>query len=189
MDVRLINTDIPEVKLIETARFTDERGFFMESFHKQAFDELGIPSIYVQDNHSRSKKGVLRGIHYQDMTAPMGKLVRCTVGEIVDVAVDLRAGSPTFGKHVREVLSDANNRLLYIPEGFGHAFLSLSDRTDVMYKCTGFYSPSSEGTVVWNDPQLGIDWGLEDPIVSDKDGKGKSLEQYLAEPAYVYKSS
>jgi len=189
MDVQLINTDIPEVKLIETARFTDERGFFMESFNKKAFEELGIPSIYLQDNHSRSKKGVLRGIHYQDMTAPMGKLVRCTVGEIIDVAVDLRVGSPTFGKHVKKVLSDANNRLLYIPEGFGHAFLSLSDNADVMYKCTGLYSPSSEGTVVWNDPQLGIDWGLEDPIVSDKDGMGKTLEQYLVEPAFVYQSS
>ncbi len=189
MDVQLLKTEIPEVKLIETTRFSDDRGFFMESFHKQAFDELGIPSIYLQDNHSRSNKDVLRGIHYQDISAPMGKLVRCTVGEIIDVAVDLRSGSPTFGKFVKEVLSDANNRLLYIPEGFGHAFLSLSDRTDVMYKCTGLYSPSSEGTVLWNDPQLGIDWGLEDPIVSDKDRSGKTLEQYLEKPAFVYQSS
>ena len=186
LQAQLIETDIPEVLLIETVRIEDERGFFMESFNKQLFEELGIPVNYVQDNHSLSKNGVIRGIHYQDMTAPIGKLVRCTVGKILDVAVDLRVGSPTFGKYVKTTLSEENNRLLYLPEGFGHAFLSLAERTEVQYKCTAYYSPSSEGTLLWNDTKIGIDWDVSDPSVSPKDKKGQSLDEYLKNPAFVY---
>ena len=186
LQAQLIETDISEVLLIETVRFEDERGFFMESFNKQLFEELGIPVNYVQDNHSLSKNGVIRGIHYQNMTAPIGKLVRCTVGKILDVAVDLRVGSPTFGKYVKATLSEENNRLLYLPEGFGHAFLSLADRTEIQYKCTGYYSPSSEGTVLWKDSKIGIDWDVLDPSVSPKDKKGQTLDEYLKNPAFVY---
>ena len=186
MQAKLIETDIPEVLLIETVRIEDERGFFMESFNKQLFEELGIPVNYVQDNHSLSKNGVIRGIHYQDMTAPIGKLVRCTVGKILDVAVDLRVGSPTFAKYVKATLSEENNRLLYLPEGFGHAFLSLAERTEVQYKCTAYYSPSAEGTLLWSDTKIGIDWDVSDPFVSPKDKKGQTLDEYLKNPAFVY---
>ena len=186
MQAQLIETGIPEVLLIETVRFEDERGFFMESFHKQLFEELGIPVNYVQDNHSRSNNGVIRGIHYQDMTEPIGKLVRCTVGKALDVAVDLRVGSPTFGEYVKTILSEENNRLLYLPEGFGNAFLSLADRTELQYKCTAYYSPSSEGTLLWNDPKIGIEWDIPNPSVSPKDQKGQTLEEYLKNPAFVY---
>ncbi len=186
MKADLIETVIPEILLIEITRFEDERGFFMESFHKETFEQLGIPVDYVQENHSLSKKGVLRGIHYQDMTAPLGKLVRCTVGEVLDVAVDLRLGSPTFGKYVKTILSEDNNRLLYVPEGFGHAFLSLAERTEIQYKCTDYYSPSSEGTILWNDPKINIEWGISDPSVSSKDKNGLTLDEYLKNPAFVY---
>jgi len=170
LEIHLLNTELPDVKLIETVRYTDERGYFMESFHKQAFENEGIPTDYVQDNHSNSLKGVIRGIHYQDMTAPIAKLVMCTSGEILDVAIDLRVGSPTLGKYVKQILSDKNNLLLYVPVGFGHAFLTLSDSSSVNYKCTGYYSRSSEGTIRWNDPDLNIEWGIQNPIVSQKDG-------------------
>ncbi len=186
MQVTLIETAIPEVLLIETVRFEDDRGFFMESFHKEAFEELGIPVNYVQENHSFSKNGVIRGIHYQDMTAPIGKLVRCTVGKILDVAVDLRVGSPTFGKYVKTILSEENNQLLYLPEGFGHAFLSMADRTEIQYKCTAYYSPSSERTLLWNDSKIGIEWGISNPSVSPKDNKGQTLDEYLKDPAFIY---
>lgn len=184
MEINLLNTDIPAVKLIETVRYTDERGYFMESFHKRAFENEGLPADYVQDNHSKSNKGVIRGIHYQDMSAPTAKLIRCTSGEILDVIVDLRVGSPTFGKYVKQILSDENNLLLFIPVGFGHAFLTLSDSATVNYKCTGYYSHSSEGTVRWNDPDLNIDWGIQNPSVSEKDDSGQTLEDYLKNPAF-----
>ena len=172
------------MKLIETVRYTDERGYFMESFHKRSFESEGIPSDYVQDNHSTSVEGVIRGIHYQDMTAPIAKLVRCTSGKILDVAVDLRVGSSTFGKYVKQILSDEENLLLFLPVGFGHAFLTLSDSATVNYKCTGYYSRPSEGTIRWNDPDLNIDWGIPNPPVSQKDAAGQSLEDYLKNPAF-----
>ena len=186
MQAKLIETDIPEVLLIETVRYEDDRGFFMESFHKKTFEELGIPVNYVQDNHSFSENGVIRGIHYQDMTAPIGKLVRCTVGKILDVAVDLRVGSPTFGKYVEAILSEENNRLLYLPEGFGHVFLAMADRTEIQYKCTAYYSPNSEGTILWNDPEIGIEWTISNPSISAKDQNGQTLDEYLENPAFVY---
>ena len=184
LDIHLLNTEIPAVKLIETVRYVDERGYFMESFHKEAFEKEGIPADYVQDNHSTSRKGVIRGIHYQDMSAPLSKLVRCISGEVLDVAVDLRVGSPTFGKHVKQILSDENNLLLFIPVGFGHAFLTLSESATVNYKCTGYYSRSAEGTVRWNDPDLNIDWGIQNPFTSEKDNSAQTLEEYLKNPAF-----
>ena len=186
MEINLLNTDIPDVKLIETVRYTDERGHFMEFFHKLAFEKEGIPTDFVQDNHSTSVKGVIRGIHFQDMTAPIAKLVRCTSGVILDVAVDLRVGSPTFGKYVKQILSDEDNLLLFIPVGFGHAFLTLSDSATVIYKCTGYYSQPSEGTVRWNDPDLNIEWEIPKPSVSNKDAEGQTLEEYLKNPAFKY---
>jgi dTDP-4-dehydrorhamnose 3,5-epimerase len=159
----------------------------VENYHRQRFIDAGIADDFVQDNHSRSGRGVLRGIHYQDMTAPMGKLVRCTNGRILDVAVDLRAGSPTFGKWFATELSHDGMRQLLVPVGFGHAFLTLSESADVQYKCTGYYSQAAEGTVRWNDPDLGIDWPIQDPIVSQKDAQAPTLRDYLARPAFQYR--
>jgi dTDP-4-dehydrorhamnose 3,5-epimerase len=174
------------VLLIETDYFRDERGFFIESWHQQRFAEHGLDVRLVQDNHSRSARGVLRGLHYQDMTAPMGKLVRCTVGRVLDVAVDLRVGSPTFGQWLAEELSEDNMRQLWIPPGFGHGFLTLSESADVQYKCSGYYTPSAEGSVAWNDPEIGVDWPIADPLVSRRDGSAQSLKDYVSRPAFTY---
>ena len=172
--------------MIEPDVFRDDRGFFFESYHKQRFAELGVTDEFVQDNHSRSMQGVLRGIHYQDMSAPMAKLVRCTLGRILDVAVDLRAGSPTFGRWSAAELSADNKRQLLVPVGFGHAFLTLSDVAEVQYKCSGFYTPGAEGAIVWNDPELAIDWPFKDPVVSAKDRAAPSLQSYRKTPAFSY---
>lgn len=186
MEIEVLKTKLPDVVLIDTKFFRDERGFFIENYHQQRFAEHGISARFVQDNHSGSKHGVLRGLHYQDLTAPMGKLVRCTVGSIRDVAVDLRVGSPAFGQWVAAELSADNMRQIWVPPGFGHGFVTLSEYAEVQYKCSGFYTPSSEGTVAWNDPDLAIDWQVESPQVSARDGKGMSLKQYLERPAFHY---
>ena len=172
--------------MIEPDVFRDDRGFFFESYHKKRFAELGVTDEFVQDNHSRSTQGVLRGIHYQDMSAPMAKLVRCTLGRILDVAVDLRAGSPTFGRSSVVELSADNMRQLLVPVGFGHAFLTLSDIAEVQYKCSGYYTPGAEGAIVWNDPELAIDWPIKDPVVSAKDRGAPSLQSYRKSPAFSY---
>ncbi len=164
----------------------DERGFFFESYHKRRFAELGIVDEFVQDNHSRSLHGVLRGIHYQGMSAPMAKLVRCTVGRILDVAVDLRVGSPTFGRWSAAELSADNLRQLLIPVGFGHAFLTLSEVAEVLYKCSGYYTPAAEGSIVWDDPELAIDWPIKAPVVSAKDRAAPTLASYRKHPAFTY---
>jgi dTDP-4-dehydrorhamnose 3,5-epimerase len=174
------------VLLIEPDVHRDQRGFFLESYHKRRFAELGIRDEFVQDNHSRSLHGVLRGIHYQDLSAPMAKLVRCTVGRILDVAVDLRAGSPTFGRWWSAELSADNQRQLLVPVGFGHAFLTLSDAAEVQYKCSGFYTPTAEGSIVWNDPDLAIDWPIAQPVVSAKDGAAPTFKAYAKHPAFHY---
>lgn len=162
----------------------DGRGFFLESYHRQRYAEHGIRDDFVQDNHSRSAQGVLRGIHYQDMTAPMSKLVRCTVGSILDVAVDLRLGSPTFGRWVAEELTAENMHQVFVPVGFGHAFLTLSESADVEYKCGGYYAPSAEGSVAWNDPDIGIRWPIDAPALSDKDRRAPTLAEYSKHPAF-----
>jgi dTDP-4-dehydrorhamnose 3,5-epimerase len=175
MDVR--PTAIPDVVVVEPKVFGDARGFFYESFNRKALEgALGRPLDFVQDNHSRSAKGVLRGLHYQ-LPHPQGKLVRVAVGEVFDVAVDLRRGSPTFGRWVGEVLSAANRRQLWIPEGFAHGFLVLSEAAEFLYKTTDYYHPESEHCIRWDDPTLAIAWpdvGAP-PGVSAKDAAGRPL--------------
>ena len=176
--MNVVPTELPEVLLIEPRVFGDQRGFFMETWSRRAFDEAGIDTgSFVQDNHSRSAKGVLRGLHYQ-IQQPQGKLVRCTRGAIYDVAVDMRRSSPNFGRWMGRTLSEENKHLLWIPPGFAHGFCVLSDIADFVYKCTDFYAPAHERTLLWSDPAVGIDWPLEagrPPTVSDKDGAGSLL--------------
>lgn len=167
-------TAIPDVLLVEPRVFPDHRGFFLETYHQRKYDELGLPARFVQDNHSRSGAGILRGLHSQ-RTRPQGKLVRCVEGELFDVAVDLRRGSPTFKQWVGVVLSAENFKQLWIPEGFAHGFCVLSDHAQMEYKCTDFYDPDDELSVIWDDPDLGIDWPIEDPLLSAKDAAAPRL--------------
>ena len=158
--MNVIPTSIPDVKIIEPKVFGDERGFFYESFNARAFSGMvGIDAEFVQDNHSKSVKGVLRGLHYQIEQA-QGKLVRTVVGEVFDVVVDIRRSSPTFGKHVAVVLSAQNKRMLWVPVGFAHGFLVTSDHAEFVYKTTDYYAPAHERSLLWNDPALGIDWPI-----------------------------
>jgi len=174
--VNIIETALPGVLIIEPRVFGDARGFFMETWNAGAFAAAGLDLAFVQDNHSRSQKGVLRGLHFQN-PGPQGKLVRVTSGAVFDVAVDLRASSPTFGRWTGVELSPDNKRMFWVPEGFAHGFLTLEDNTDFLYKCTAPYAPHSEHTLAWDDPAVGIDWpdlGMA-PIISDKDTRGASL--------------
>lgn len=187
MDIRVVPTKLDGVVIVDTDFVRDERGFFIETYHKRRFAEHGLDYGFVQDNHSRSGRGVLRGIHYQDLTAPMAKLVRCTLGCVFDVAVDLRVGSPTFARWIGVELSAQNMTQLMVPVGFGHAFLTLSDVAEVQYKCTGYYTPSAEACLAWNDPDIGIEWPTSaPPILSARDREGVSLKQYLQNPAFTY---
>lgn len=171
-------TAIPDVMILEPNVFGDDRGFFYESFNERRFAELtGITARFVQDNHSRSVRHVLRGLHYQ-IEQPQGKLVRVTAGEVFDVAVDLRKTSPTFGRWVGEVLSAENKKQLWIPEGFAHGFLVLSESAEFLYKTTDYYVPEHESCIAWNDPAIGIDWPLTgEPLLSGKDKQGRRLDQ------------
>ena len=175
--MNVITTDLPGVLIIEPKVFGDERGFFYESFNAKAFEEAtGLNTPFVQDNHSRSQKGVLRGLHYQ-LQNTQGKLVRVTAGEVLDVAVDIRRSSPHFGKWVAVRLSAANNRQLWIPEGFAHGFVVLSDYAEFLYKTTDYYNPSAERCIRWDDPDLAIDWQLDAaPQLSAKDKVGVLLK-------------
>lgn len=168
---------IPDVVLFEPKVFGDERGFFFESFNHKGFEEaIGRPVQFVQDNHSRSVKGVLRGLHYQ-IRQPQGKLVRVVRGEVFDVAVDIRKSSPTFGHWVGEYLSAENKRQLWVPEGFAHGFVVLSDTAEFLYKTTDYYAPEYERSILWSDPQLAIDWPIDSaPTLSGKDQLGQLLE-------------
>ncbi|MBP9675732.1 MAG: dTDP-4-dehydrorhamnose 3,5-epimerase [Anaerolineaceae bacterium] len=175
--MKFITTSIPDVILIEPQVFGDERGFFMETYHQEKFSAAGINYNFVQDNHSRSTYGTLRGIHYQ-IRHTQGKLVRAIAGEIFDVAVDLRRSSPTFGKWAAARLSAENKSLLWVPPGFGHAFYTLSDWAEVIYKATDFYSPADERSIIWNDALIGIQWpeNIQDKLLlSQKDAQGVSL--------------
>jgi dTDP-4-dehydrorhamnose 3,5-epimerase len=183
---KLLQANIPDVKIIQLQVFKDDRGFFTETFNEQDFKQLNLPTRFVQDNHSQSVKHVLRGFHYQGLKAPQGKLVRCTRGRILDVAVDIRVGSPTYGQCVAQELSEENMIQMYIPAGFGHAFLTLSNRADVQYKCTHLYSPESEGNILWNDSDIGFDWGVDDPIVSPRDSQAQTLAEYSQDPAFTF---
>ncbi|MGN1321690.1 MAG: dTDP-4-dehydrorhamnose 3,5-epimerase [Methanosphaera sp.] len=172
-------TSIEGVYIIENQVFGDERGYFMETYQKDLFDEAGLEFNFVQDNQSRSKKGVLRGLHFQ-YTQPQGKLVRVIKGEVFDVAVDLRKDSPTYGKWEGVILSEENKKQFYIPEGFAHGFLVLSDIAEFTYKCTDFYNPGDEGGIKWDDPEIGIEWPMDDIdelILSEKDQKWKTLAE------------
>ncbi|MBB1389974.1 dTDP-4-dehydrorhamnose 3,5-epimerase [Shewanella sp. SG44-6] len=176
--MKVINTSIPDVKIIEPSVFGDERGFFMETWNQRVFEEkvTGKSTLFVQDNHSKSKKGILRGLHYQAKNT-QGKLVRVVFGEVFDVAVDLRSDSPTFGKWVGEYLSAENKRQLWVPEGFAHGFYVTSDEAEFIYKCTDYYNPSSEISVAWNDCKLDINWPLAgDVITSTKDSCAVSID-------------
>lgn len=170
--MNVVTTDLPGVLIIEPKVFGDDRGFFYESFNAKAFeDATGLSPTFVQDNHSRSQKGVLRGLHYQ-LENTQGKLVRVTAGEVLDVAVDIRRSSPHFGKWVAVRLSAENNRQLWIPEGFAHGFVVLSDFAEFLYKTTDYYTPSAERSIRWDDPDLAIDWQLDEaPQLSGKDQK------------------
>ncbi|MGB9670227.1 MAG: dTDP-4-dehydrorhamnose 3,5-epimerase [Halothiobacillaceae bacterium] len=172
--MKLTPTSIPEVILIEPKVFGDHRGFFLESWNARTFAALGLDLTFVQDNHSRSSRGILRGLHYQ-LVRPQGKLVRVTRGEVFDVAVDLRQGSPTFGRWIGAHLSEDNHRMLWVPPGFAHGFLVLSETADFLYKCTDYYAPEHERCIRWDDPALGIAWpldGIGTPILSTKDAQG-----------------
>ena len=172
---RKSSTSLPGVVVLEPRVFADERGFFLESYNEKDFAELGISARFVQDNHSSSQRNVLRGLHYQIKQA-QGKLVRVVEGEILDVAVDLRRSSSTFGEWAAERLSGENKRMLWIPPGFAHGFFVISEKAQVLYKATDFYAPEHERTLIWNDPELKIEWELEgDPIVSAKDQRGVRL--------------
>ncbi|MFJ2366032.1 dTDP-4-dehydrorhamnose 3,5-epimerase [Pseudomonas sp. NPDC087697] len=175
--MNVVTTDLPGVLIIEPKVFGDERGFFYESFNAKAFEEAtGLKTTFVQDNHSRSQKGVLRGLHYQ-LENTQGKLVRVIAGEVLDVAVDIRRSSPHFGKSVTVRLSAENNRQLWVPEGFAHGFVVLSDYAEFLYKTTDYYTPSAERCIRWDDPALAIDWQLhEAPQLSAKDQAGKLLK-------------
>jgi len=176
--MKIISTRIAEVKLIEPKVFGDSRGFFMETYQKLKLEASGISADFVQDNHSGSSKGILRGLHYQVRSA-QGKLVRAVAGEIFDVAVDLRKSSPTFGKWVGERLSAENKHALWVPPGFAHGFYVLSDWAEVLYKATDYYAPEWERSIRWDDPQIGIDWPLVDgkkPILSKKDAEGVAFK-------------
>lgn len=170
-------TDLPEILIVEPDVHRDERGFFLETWHAEKYAEGGIDVPFVQDNHSRSTRGILRGLHAQ-IARPQGKLVRASLGEIYDVAVDIRHGSPTFGQHVGVTLSADNFRQLWIPAGFAHGFCVTSEVAELQYKCTDLYDPTSELTLAWNDPALGISWPVESPLLSAKDAEGRALADF-----------
>jgi dTDP-4-dehydrorhamnose 3,5-epimerase len=176
--MEIIKTSIPEVIVFIPPVFTDSRGYFLETYQQQKYAEAGISKAFVQDNQSYSTKNVLRGLHFQ-LRHPQAKLVRVTQGSVFDVAIDIRKNSPTFGKWHGEILSAENKKQMYIPENFAHGFCVLSDSAEFVYKCTDFYVPGDESGLIWNDPQLGIEWPIEQPILSDKDGLLPSLADVL----------
>ncbi|MDE8652284.1 dTDP-4-dehydrorhamnose 3,5-epimerase [Novosphingobium album (ex Liu et al. 2023)] len=179
--MELTPTEIEGLLIVEPRVFGDERGFFLESWNRHTFAQLGLDLDFVQDNHSRSARGVLRGLHYQQPN-PQGKLVRVVAGRAWDVAVDLRAGSPTYGRWVGVELSAENKRMFWVPPGFAHGFVSLEDGTDFLYKCTAFYDPANEHSLMWNDPTVGIEWPLDgiEPQLSAKDKVGRPLQDVEA---------
>lgn len=187
MATKFNTTSLPGVILIEPQVFEDPRGFFMETFHKKKYAVEGIDRVFVQDNHSHSKRGTLRGLHYQ-LRHAQGKLIYVVAGEVFDVAVDIRCGAPTFGKWSGTYISAENKRQLYIPEGFAHGFSVLSETADVIYKCTDFYTPGDEYGIFWADPTIDIDWKIESPVLSKKDSQNPELSQVAEELLPVYKS-
>jgi dTDP-4-dehydrorhamnose 3,5-epimerase len=184
MKTNLTKTPLKDLVVLDIEYFEDERGFFIESWNQRDFKEAGLDLQFVQDSHSRSRKGVLRGLHYQDMTAPMGKLVRCTAGRVFDVSVDLRTESRTLGKWFGIELTADNKKLVYVPVGFAHGFVTLSEAAEIQYKQTGFYTPAAEGSLRWDDGELGIEWPISKPILSNRDQTAMSFAEYRQDPAF-----
>jgi len=177
--MEIINTEIPGLLIVKPDVFTDERGYFFESYNKVKFDALGINVDFVQDNESRSMKGVLRGLHFQREPYAQGKLVRVVRGSVLDVAVDLRKDSPTFGKWASIELTGENKLMYWIPEGFAHGFLTMEDNTVFTYKCSGVYNKAAEASIRWDDPDLAIQWNITDPVLSEKDKAAQTFRQYV----------
>lgn len=174
--MKVIETDLPGVLILEPTVYGDARGWFMETFNAAVFREHGLPDVFVQDNHSLSRYGVVRGLHYQ-LREPQGKLVRCSRGVIRDVAVDIRRESPTFGKWTAAELTGENRMMMWIPARFAHGFAVLSETAEVIYKCTTLWHAESDRSILWNDPDIGIDWGVASPQISTKDAAGKRLSE------------
>jgi dTDP-4-dehydrorhamnose 3,5-epimerase len=183
MEIRIESRHLEDVLVVVPDIFQDNRGFFMETFRTDQFKKLGLPTEFVQDNHSRSTKGVVRGLHFQ-WDPPMGKLMRVTMGAAFLVAVDIRKGSPTLGKWVGVQASTEDRRQVWAPAGFARGFCALSDVTEIQYKCTGIYNSTAESAIRWNDPVIGINWPLEDVVVSDKDQKARTLAEWVSSPEF-----
>jgi dTDP-4-dehydrorhamnose 3,5-epimerase len=179
--MKFISTHIEGLMIIEPKIFGDQRGYFFESYHEKLFVENGIQTKFVQDNQSKSNKNVLRGLHFQSPPFAQAKLVRVTQGAVLDVAVDIRKNSKTYGQHVAIELNEYNQTMFFIPEGFAHGFLTLVDNTIFQYKCSAYYAPSAEKSLFWNDKQLDIKWNIENPIVSQKDQNALSFKDFLSE--------
>tara|TARA_R110002050_G_scaffold110013_2_gene221923 strand:- start:32143 stop:32691 length:549 start_codon:yes stop_codon:yes gene_type:complete len=182
--MQVIETNIPDLFEIMPQVFGDDRGYFFESYSKEAFARFDINYDFVQDNQSMSNKGVLRGLHFQNPPYAQGKLVRVIQGAVLDVVVDIRKGSPTYGKHHKVMLSGENKIMFWIPPGFAHGFLTLADKTIFSYKCTNLYHKESEGSVLWNDPELAIDWNVENPLLSPKDMEARPLSELNSQFKY-----
>lgn len=181
--MNVIETSIPGLLVVEPKVRGDSRGFFMETYRTDLFLQAGIGETFVQDNHSRSARGVLRGLHYQEPNA-QGKLVRCTRGAIFDVAVDIRVGSPHFAKWFAIDLTEENRKMLWIPEGFAHGFCATTELADLVYKCTRLYDPASDRSIAWDDPQIGIEWPVAEPVLSPKDSSAPRLKDAKVLPKY-----
>lgn len=186
--MKFIKTSLPGVLVIEPDVFVDSRGFFMETFHHKKYAEAGINHPFVQDNYSRSRQGTIRGLHYQ-LHNPQAKLVYVVAGEIFDVVVDIRQGSPTFGQWTGVYLSAENRRQIYVPEGFAHGFCAISDTADVIYKCSDFYAPHDDYGILWSDPEIGIDWPITSPLLSVKDSRHPKLSEVEKHLLPVYKGT
>ena len=179
--MNVTETKLAGVLIIEPKVFGDSRGFFKETFQAERYREAGIEYTFVQDNYSRSQKGVLRGLHFQ-ITKPQGKLVSCPKGAVFDVAVDIDPESTTYGQYVGVELTEENHKQLWVPPGYAHGFCVLSETADFLYKCTDYYDPSDEGGVIWNDPDVAIDWPIDQPLLSDKDSKLPTLKKLASHP-------
>ncbi|HEV7980491.1 dTDP-4-dehydrorhamnose 3,5-epimerase [Amycolatopsis sp.] len=185
MDMTVKPTELDGILVIQPEWFSDERGFFFESYNARRWEKHGLSLNFVQDNHSRSSKGVLRGFHFQNSDAPQHRLIRCTVGSVYDVVVDIRVGSPTFGKWFGIELTAENRTQLLMGPEFAHGFAVLSDVAEVQYKTTGFHTAGTEGLLAWNDPDVGVEWPIQNPVLSAKDSANPSLAEYLKNPAFT----
>ena len=177
----IIHTEIPDLVIVQPKIFEDERGYFFESYNKQVLADNGIIADFVQDNQSLSQKGVLRGLHFQNPPHAQGKLVSVIKGAVLDLAVDIRKNSPTYGKHVAIELTEKNKTMFWIPPGFAHGFLTLENNTIFSYKCTNFYNKNAEDCILWNDKNLNINWGVENAVLSDKDKLGKKFAEFVSQ--------